>query len=1124
MKMMYNRVTAIILLLILSMSILSGCGASESSAKPNPSGGGGLLINEVVSSNAYSLVDPVLGTPDWIELYNSSARAIALGEYRLSDNMNQPDKWTLPSITLQAGEYLMLYAASQVKGASDKNDFCTGFKISSLGETLILTDSSGNVMQELKVPELLTDVSWGKDAKGAFRYFAQPTPGAVNSGEGVDSLDKVVPTVPDGTIRINELMAENRSYITDSDGERFAWVEICNTSSGVVSLKGYFLSDNPSDSKKWQFPDVSLEAGKYLIVFLSGKDRAQAGSELHASFKLGSQEKGLWLIGPAGALEDRIQWQEAPPDDFSLGRDAQGNVKYYGAPTPGEQNGDKGADTLVYNTADPVNSVRINEFLVENNYSKMDADGDRSAWVELYNASTGSANLKNFVLSDDQSDPTKWRFPDITLDPGKYVLVFLSGKDRREADGELHTGFRLSTNDAVLMLTNLEAMESDTVTLPETLMDNVSYGRSAQDPVKWLYYAQPTPQQDNTTKGFDDILHVTALDEDGLWINEVSAVAKVKSGKLDWIEIANGGSKSVNLSGYYLSDDPDEPCKWKIPSIAVAAGGYAVIYTSGASAEQKGNVAAFGLSPAGEELVFSSPDGNVLDVFATGSQKTSVTSGRATGDYTGERVFFTSATPGAANNSPMLSAYAAQPVFSKPGGYASGTVQLEVTCATKDAQIFYTLDGSKPTTSSTLYTGPLNIKNTTVVKAIASRSDLLSSDMTVATYLFEGKHTVPVICLSADSGDFHAVYSVSERPVNVEREAYIEYYEDDGTLGVSFPAGIRVAGAGTLTYPQKSLGVYLRSGYGQSEVTYPFFKDFPYVTFKSLTLRDSGQDFNWARLRDAYGAMASRDMNLDYAEYRLAVVYINGEYWGLYDIRENQNEDYYAYRFNTEPENVERIRRNQTALSGTRDEILAVRSYARSKNMSDDAVFEAFSKKVDTESFMDYIIAQTFFCNADMFNQKFTRAIDYTFKWRPVLYDLDLAMYNSDRNIIGAYFNPAGIPSANGTLTNMDIQHALLSNPGWKEAFIERYAYHLNNTYTQEKLLALLDEMVKEMEPEMKRHIARWGHPDSVNEWKSCVAEVRAFLKDRTKNVKKHLQSQFNLSDGRMTELFPNGY
>ena len=1111
---MTKRVTAILLLIIM-VSMLFGCDAQQTFAE-----NGGLYINEVVSKNAFSLVDSELGSPDWIELYNGTSKSINLKGFGISDNVNRPYAFEFPDITIGAGEYLVVYATSPLKEGSDKNKLCTGFKISSAGETIVLTTPDGNVVQELIVPELPVDVSWGRAANGRYVYYPHPTPGELNGDDGIDSLDEIVQSVNYGAVRINEVMTVNRNSIADSSGERSGWVEIHNVTDEIVSMRGYYLSDDPANSAKWQFPDVSIEPGAFLLVFLSGKDSTTG--ELHASFKISKQENGLWLLGPTGELEDRVQWQDAPPADFSMGRDAQGSFVYFGSPTPGAKNNDIGLQTLEYNTVAKSSGVIINEFLVGNKYSKMDADGDRNPWVELFNNSTQLINLRHFALSDDKDNPIKWRFPEIEMEPGSYLVVFLSGKDRVQTRDDLHTGFRLSGNDNEIMLTNLETMEIEMIPLPDTLMENVSYGRSQNDIEQWVHFSQPTPGQANTTVGFEDIFNVASLDQNGVWISEVCAVTEAKSGKLDWIEIANGAEHDISLKGYYLSDSKNNPHKWQMPDITVPAGGYAVVYTSGRETRQTQNVATFGIAVSGELLMLSSPEGYMLDVFETGVLRPGLTSGRAAGDFSGERVFFKNPTPGERNSEETLSAYTAKPVFSRPGGYASGTVMLEIDCETQGADIYYTTDGSKPTQSSKRYTEPIRMTSTTVIKAIAAIEGRLNSDMAVATYLFEEMHSVPVISLTGNPSDVSAVYAVTTVAGTVEREAYFEYYESDGTLGVAFPTGMRVAGHSTRSAPQKSFNLNLRGGYGQSSVTYPFFKDSKFVTFDTLRLRNSGQDRERARIRDAFCAIASKELNVDYAEYRLAVVYLNGKYWGLYDIREDMNDSYYAMHYDTSADNIERIRRNELALSGTSTEIRAVREFARTKNMNDDAIYAAFCDKVDAESAMDYIIAQTFFANSDMFNQKYARAIDYTFKWRFMFFDLDLAMRAPTACLLNRYFNPNGVPSANGSLTNMDIQCALLSNAGWREDFIERYAYVLNNVYTKEKLLSLFDEMIAEMEPEMEKHIAKWRWPRSMSEWRGHVADARHFLEVRTENAKKNLQKYFKISDARMRELFPN--
>ena len=249
-------------------------------------------------------------------------------------------------------------------------------------------------------------------------------------------------------------------------------------------------------------------------------------------------------------------------------------------------------------------------------------------------------------------------------------------------------------------------------------------------------------------------------------------------------------------------------------------------------------------------------------------------------------------------------------------------------------------------------------------------------------------------------------------------------------------------------------------------------------------------------------------------------MYINGQYWGLYDLNENQNEDYLATHFGVDPDTVNIIRRNETPLAGNRTDFYRVRKYGLEEDTSMDSKYQEFIQWVDVDYFMDYLIAQSYFANGDMFNQKYWRTEDYSIKWRPIYYDLDLALGASSptRNILPNYFNPEGIPSQDGSLTNMDLYVGLRKNSGWCQAFGERYVYVALNYFNPERVIGILDEMVSTMEPEMSRHIKRWGTPSSISEWKSNVKDLRDCLEKRQSHALTYLQREFGFSDAQMQE------
>ncbi len=1097
---LFRRMTA----LLPALAALLCCVGCDSFTLPVSSGAqGALVVNEVVTSNALSLADETLGSPDWIELYNGTSAEIDLTGYGLSDNLKDPHKWTFPEGTkLPAGGYLVVYA---LKYSGEANgQLCTGFGLSKSGESLYLTDPYYNVLQQLDIPALLSDVSYARDEAGEYGYCAASTPGRANADIVYSSAAEAITGGASTALQLTECMPRGGSYRA-ADGGAYPWAELYNNGAEALLLSDYYLSDNMLETAKFRLPGTTLAPGEYAVIWFSGDEGADG---LHAAFKLGAADDTLCLSDGAGNILSMLNWPVETPQGVSV---LPGGA-YTAAATPGAANAAEGQFiSLDFAQMDDSAHVRLNEILLHNEYSLRDDTGERVAWAELYNSSGAAMSLAGYYLSDDAQDPFKWAFPaDAQIEAQSYLIVFLSGK---ESEGALHTSFRLGSSDEGLVLTSTVDMMREQIDLPRNLGDNVSIGRAAEGGL--AYFTTPTPGAANTTHASAEPLGTGYTEMDGVYISEVSAVSAAKSGKADWIELHNASGRDVDLSGWHLSDDPDEPLKCTL-SGTVPAGGYLAI--SASASNSKGATAPFGISPVGETLLLTDVAGNIRDIFRTGALRLGVSAGRSAGSAA--RVFYTSPSQGAANPDSALPGFAAEPAFSDTGLYHSAAFSLALSCATPNASIRYTLDGSKPTAASPSYDDPISIEKNTVVRAAAFTDGLLSSDIITRTYLFETPHTLPVVCLSAQSGDWEAMYSVVERNARVEKEAHFAFYEADGGLGTDFGCGLRASGSSTLTARQKSMVVYLRGAYGQSETGYPFFSDSDVTVFSSFVLRNSGQDRSKARLRDSFFSKAVKGMKMEYAETRLVVVYVNGQYWGIYDLNENQNEDYMAAHYGVDPDAVDIIRRNIQALAGRNSDNKRVRAYALATDLSSDAKYAEYIQWVDPDYIADYLIAQTFFSNGDMFNQKYWRSQDYTVRWRPVYYDLDYALSASSptRNILPSYFNAAGIPSQDGSLTNMDLYVGLGKNKAWCEAFGERYVFVVRNFFNPERTTAILDEMTDQLRPELPRHIQRWGELRSLSAWESEVADLRKCLQDRPKYALQYLQKQFGFTDAQMAE------
>lgn len=1080
----------------------AGCGAFTDKQKQDAPEGSvrGVVINEVVSSNHSSMNDEVFGSADWVELKNVSSSDENISGWRLGDNVSFSKALTFPEGTvIPAGGFITVFCAADAVSAEGR--FAAPFGISRTGENIVLGSPDGKT-EVLEVPELGRDVSYARRGDGSYGWSGTPTFGAENKNIVSSPEEVVIVPVNRDELRFSEL-------VTGGAG----WVELVNISGGTVELSEYCLSDREDDPEKWRFPEMTLAPGAFITVELNQLDP----EALSASFKVSRGESAIWLFDSAGIAEDCMTVDPAMPVGISAVRSGDG-VAYTSHITKGEANSEETFPAVEWteiDVKDPSCRLYISEVLPKNKYGVTDAYGDRSDWAELYNPSDMPAYLNDYYLSDDPNDPLKWQLPQAALLPGEYCLIFLSGGE--STDGEIHAPFRLSETDPGIYLSCLDGMKQDKLLIPEGLIPNVSIGRTGEGEIR--YYAAPTPGSANTTYGFDDASMVLAFDPDSVYISEVSAVSAPKSGESDWIELVNCSSRALNLSGWSLTDDPDEPRKYVFGGLTVAAGGFTVVSCGSGSS----SAAPFSISNGGETLYLVNGEGAFVDVFETGMTVLGATSGRADRTQTGSRCFFASPTKGYKNGTP-LDGIVHEPVFSYNGLYSDGELGLAISCSTAGAKIRYTLDGTVPTESSALYSEPLNITRNTVVRAKAFREGLIPSPMAAHTYLVNESFTMPVVSISLPRADYDRMYTSSMSPNGGITHGpmvgcFVEYYID-GQLALSSGAGVRVSGASTSLHAQKSLGLYFRAGYGRSSLDFPLFEGCDITSFRSVVLRNAGQDADYARLRDSYMSVICQGMEIDVSYFKPVIVFVNGEYRGIYDLKENMNEDYIASHYGVDRKYANIIKRNGMRLAGDNTDYHNLRSFCRNGDFSVQSNYEKLKERMDVVSFMDYLIARTYFYDGDMFNQKYWRTTDGTLKWRAVFYDSDYAMFGNtpSSSILGSYFNPGGVSSAHGSITNMDFYCALNENREWRDEFITRYIYYVKYVFCPENALPLYDALVEVYRPEMARHISRWHMPSSVSSWENNVAALRSCIERRPEYALRILKNYYGLSDERFAE------
>ncbi|MBR0424525.1 MAG: lamin tail domain-containing protein [Clostridia bacterium] len=1116
--------TGLLAAILLLASI--GCTGEWSDAAVS---GPSIVINEVVTSNGESFRDDVLGSPDWIELKNVGTGSVSLLGYRITDNIQKTEKaFVLPDVTLAPGEFLLLLATKEQETdllSYEGGPICIGFSLKQSGENLALEDANLQLIQELTVPELRRDVSFARMADGSYGYCAEPTPLQENDTTLYATIAEVpsqeeaeqAQYTPQQGIVFSEVSARNNEAILCAGCAGCDWVELFNTTGEAIDLNGFALTDDEGDFDKPNL-DVTIPAYGYLLILCcSSECNTDDG---HICVRMGISRYGdhLFLFDQHGLLCAEVEFGETPHKDMTWARDTDGSYRFTATSTPNAENvftdyveedpnEEKADDPEAIYTG--LNSkVILNEALASNSYSIADRDGDRSDWVELYNTTDSAVDLNGWYLTDSK-DWTKWTFPAVSIPANGYLLIFLDGKE--SVGNELHASFSLSEGET-LKLYDPNTNTYDQLVIAQ-VRSNVSIGRDSAGTI--VYYGEPTPLAPNG-HARSEADSFGFFQSDGVYISEVCAIHERGSGEDDWVELHNGGEEAVSLNGYYLTDDIDQPTKYRIASLLLEAGDYASVSVSKYSGS-------FSVSPSGETIYLLKPDGQtVIDTFETGVQRVGMSSGRIESDPTVRRVFYHKPTKGKENGGSYEVGYTSEPTFSETALYRTNAFSLTLSDLQTDATIYYTTDGSEPSKKSNRYTGPIPISQNSVIRAYAVSDGLMDSEIITYTYLFEEPHTVPVVCISMAPADFKTVWNVKEHKNIKERKGFVSYYESDGGIGTSFPCDIKAKGRGTLTYiSQRSLTLGLRAAYGQRTVDYPFFDDYPFREFGAFALRQAGQDYDMARMRDAYVSRACIGLNVDCANSRCVVVYINGAYYGVYDFNEELNSRYLETHYGVDSDTVNTIMRNgATAMKGTNTDFKKIFNSAKNLNLSDDAKYQDFLEQVDEDYFIDYVICRTFMLETDTFNQKYWRTTDYKLKWRPILYDLDYCfMSSATRDIMHLYFNKAGQASAHGSMTYFYFTVALKTNESFRKKFVERYVEVVMTQFSAETLLELFDRVVAEYEPEMQRHIARWGHPKSYSAWQKEVASLRNKIEQRPSIVLEQVRKEFKYSQADMDAL-----
>ena len=721
-------------------------------------------------------------------------------------------------------------------------------------------------------------------------------------------------------------------------------------------------------------------------------------------------------------------------------------------------------------------NIVINEILTSNTYTNADEDGDFQDWIELYNNGTVAVNLAGFGLTDDDTLLYKWVFPNVTLAPGNYLLVWASGKNRAVVGQPLHTNFKINATGESISLTNLNGIVINNV--PSTLMlSDISYGRFPNGTGPFVFFQIPTPNAENTTPGYSEFLNPPVFSQ-------------------------VGGFFTTNFALTLSSATP----------------GTTILYTLDGSEPNENNLG--GTTYSYKNQYPESP-------------------GQATGDLL-------------------------QKSFQTLQYAAPINIQDQSTTTNKLANISSTYNFFP-------YYIPINpIYKGMVVRAKTIKPGALSSKIATQSYfispLGSGRFTLPVVSLSISENklfDYNDGIYVAGVDFDNWRQAnpsqIIDYNENanyirsgfanekvgnlnyfvNGTEVINQDVGIRIHGGTTRAFQNKALTLYARSEYGADFMNYRFFQDITDTNFSRIILRNSGGDFQNTLFRDALNQELAKKLHVETMDYQPSITFINGEYWGILNLREKYDNNYFKRVYNFGANELDFLENEGFAMEGENLDYLDLLNYLETNSLNSDANYSYIKTRLDPENFIDYFTTNIFFQNSDwpgnniQFWRKKTTAYipnaayGHDGRWRWAFQDMDDTFSFGTDDI--AHNSLADATAVNGTAWpnpawSTLLLRKLLENNSFKIDFISRFADLLNTHFLSSRITSKIDEMKMVLLPEINEQIARWKAPNTLQDWDYYLAYETDFANARPAIQRDHIRAQFGITENINATLGVSNY
>jgi hypothetical protein len=797
------------------------------------------------------------------------------------------------------------------------------------------------------------------------------------------------------------------------------------------------------------------------------------------------------------------------------------------------------------------------------NYSVLaDEDGDYEDWIEIYNSGTTAIDLFNYSLSDN-STPGEWSFPHQIIQPNEYIIVFCSEKNRFAStpftnvlidstfqpqpgwnthyfttpffwDGVSNIVLNLCTYNSFY---ECNSIHSQSTTNFNSATIALNYPGSA------CGFSGGSNAQQRPNIRFNSSIIGTGTIQNGYYDYPSAYSNWYEGARQQYLysasELISAGLSPGNIDS--LSFDVIATCPTSLQFIELSMSNTGINSLSPNFVPATGNFhhTNFKISSTGETIKLYNPSGTVVSALNVNCGPGYDISVGHFLDGSGTLKRFSSPTPGVSNNNSIPSdGYAAAPVFSITSGIYTSPISVSITDLNNPtATIYYTLDGSDPNENSTLWNGtPIYIFQSKILRARSYVNGLIPSTISSSSYLFNVHHTTPIISVISDPQNLFGPSGMFDNPsLDLLKNASIDYFDStlNHNLLFSRRAGIIMDGGwGSRGLPQRPFRIKFDDGVlGQGPISGFIIPERTNRNqYSDFMLRNGSNQYLILPHKDAAQTKMMGDgTNNYYSAWRPASVYINGEYWGLYELREKFNTEMFEIYDGAIENTIEIL--GSSAQYGFQLRAIEgdVQNFYNSYNLFsqinplDTNFWTQADQYFDMIYYNDYIIGELWMNNADWGfnynNLKIYRSNATNYSWRYILMDLEYGLLPNPSNDFSCGYDLLGQlinwPSTDPGNPHFNIFWKGLQNDRFKNYFINRFADQMNTVYLPSRLLEIENDMFNRTVSEMANEYERWGDPNNVQ------AQVDAFYQHhlifqedlvcRPENMRNHIQTNFNL-------------